>query len=262
MPRSPNPGPALFRTTAALLVVACSACADRAPVHVRAFLQEGVPLPEAELTAVPFNPGRLLDSLAGVALTPEPNFSALETRIREYRRDSTAAVPQSDATVTWLATRDSVARVARELARQDRRAPGYREAYARFRQLYARYAARQADREAGLRGFFSKDRALASEASRASDSLRAWENQAYRGFPEVAERALALTGREVSRIKTDSVGAAEMDLPNGDWWVLARVRDPENPFQELSWSVPIRVSAGLPFSLPLIRANAVSRWRH
>jgi hypothetical protein len=262
MPRSPNLSPALLRTATVLLLLACSACSERAPVRVRTLFQGSVPVPDVELTAVPFNPAQLLDSLADVAPTPEPDFSGLEARIRDYRRDSTAAVPQTDATVAWLATRDSVARMSRELARQDRRAPGYREAYARFRQLYARYAARQADRETGLRRFFSKDWALATEASRASDSLRAWENQAYRGFPEVAERTLAMTGREVSRIKTDSVGAAEMELPNGDWWVLARVRDPENPFQELSWSVPIRVSAGLPFSLPLIRANAVSRWRH
>ena len=66
----------------------------------------------------------------------------------------------------------------------------------------------------------------------------------------------------MTRTETDSVGGVEVELPNGDWWVTARARDPDNPFMEFYWNVPVRVRTGLPFSLPLMRENATVRWRH
>src|SRR6185436_7129790 len=55
-----------------------AACADRAPVHVRAFHQTGVPLSWLEVSAIPFDPGRILDSLTRFASAPPPDFRALE----------------------------------------------------------------------------------------------------------------------------------------------------------------------------------------
>jgi hypothetical protein len=113
-----------------------------------------------------------------------------------------------------------------------------------------------------MRGLFSTDRALADEATRASDSLRAWESIAYREFPAAAEARAASAGRPASTIETDSLGRGELELANGEWWITARIPDPDNPFQELHWSLPVRVAAGLPVGLPIMRDNATIRWRH
>ncbi len=246
------------------ILIVFQGCADHAPVHVRAFLQEGVPLPDVELTAIPFDPDRLLDSLGRATGSPRPSFPALAQQIREYRRreEPSASATEASANVAWLATRDSVTRMARDLGRQDRKASGYREAYARFRQLYGRYTARQAEREARLRSSASGDRELASAVTRASDSLRAWESVAHRDFPSAAGARVAEAGRPAQQAETDSLGNATLELANGDWWVMARVPDPDNPFQELRWSVPVRVAAGLGVGLPLMRSNGRSEWMH
>jgi hypothetical protein len=73
---------------------------------------------------------------------------------------------------------------------------------------------------------------------------------------------VARSGRAPSHVKTDSVGAIALELPNGEWWVTATVPDPDNPFEELHWNVPVRITAGLPLGVPLMRANATLRWRH
>lgn len=249
------------RRFVAVLVLVLTACADRAPVHFRVLLPSGVPVASLEISALPFDADRVLDSLARVADSPKPSFPDLEERIRNYQRPE-RGIPEGNSTTAWLAVRDSVARLARELSHQDRRAAGYRESYARFRQLYARYTAREADREKQVQGFFAGDRTLAEAATHASDSLRAWEQNAYHDFPAIAEDRVAQLRREVARTETDSLGRADIELANGDWWVTARVLDPENPFKEYHWNMAVSVRAGLPMGLPLMRANASERWRH
>ncbi|MBI4419538.1 MAG: hypothetical protein HY560_01825 [Gemmatimonadetes bacterium] len=235
------------------------AACGTAPVEVRAFLRPGVPLGELEISAVPFDVAALLDSLGELAPAPRPDFPELEEEVREYRRGVGRSVGD-DVTGAWLATRDSVKRLSQALSRMDRNAPSYREAYARFRDLYQRYAAREAAREAGLRRLFAGDRELAERAARAADALRAWERAAYGTFPELA--AARARGRPARRVRTDTTGGARLDLPGGRWWLNARFPDPDNPFHELQWNVPVAVTAGLPFAVPLLEANAVKRWRH
>ena len=245
-----------------LLLAACSAPAR---VEVHASLASGVPLTDLAVTALPFDAERVFDSLARLSPTPRPDFSALEARLQAYRRQATPAADPNDASglnAAWMAVRDSVARMARELSHGDRKSSAYREAYLRFRQLYARYSAKEAEREARARNLHSGDRVIAEEATHASDSLRAWETQAYGAFPAAAEAQVARLGRSVTATETDSVGTVELELANGDWWVTARARDPENPFLEIYWNVPLRVAGGLPFSVPLMPENATTRWRH
>jgi hypothetical protein len=159
------------------------------------------------------------------------------------------------------ATRDSVLRLSAALRRMDRNAPGYREAYSRFRDLYARYSSREAARDNATRRTGTAERRLADQASRAADSVRAWEREAYRDFPRLAQERAGRTGRAPERISTDSSGRAALHLAAGDWWLSARLADPANPFLEYSWNVGF-TTAGLPFGVPLSPANAVTRWRH
>jgi len=239
-----------------------SACRGPTPVHVRATFQPGVPLLGLEIAALPFDAEVLLDSLGRTAQAPRPGFPELEEQMRQYRRDDGRddRTVEPEVTAAWLATRDSVARLSESLRRMDRRGPGYRGAYARFRELYGRFAARAAARESGLRKLYGSDRNLAQRASRAADELRTWERDAYHAFPQLAGARAA--GRPAQRASTDSTGAVHFDLRSGHWWLTARIPDPDNPFEEWHWNVPVTVTAGLPFAVPLLRVNATARWRH
>jgi hypothetical protein len=243
-----------------LPLLALVACRDPAPVHVQAQLAPEFPLGELDVVAVPFSTERLLDSLERAAPRRRPTFPDLEARMRRFTPGSPEQ-PDTSLTLTWKATRDSVARMADRLRSMDRGAPAYREAYNRFRDLYQRYTARAAAREAALRAVLADDRRLAQEAGRAADSLRAWEREAYREFPRLAESRVRQAGRPLARAETDSAGRATLELTPGDWWLSARFTHPENPFIEYRWNVPVRV-AGLPFALPLTPANAQPGWRH
>jgi hypothetical protein len=228
---------------------------------VRALLDHTLPLAGLEVAAVPFDADGLLDSLAAAAPTPRPEFAELEERLTQFRPRAIPGEPDSNLTAAWHATRDSVRRLVDRLERMDRASPEYAAGYTRLRDLYARFTARQAAREAALRRLLSEDRSLADRAARAADSLRAWERVAYRDFPRLADARVRAAGRTVARATTDSAGRVVFQLSRGPWWVYARFTDPENPFIEFRWNVAA-TAAGLPFGLPLSRATSDSRWRH
>jgi len=251
----------------AVLVGCLIGCSQPTPVHVRAQLATEAPLRGLEIVALPFDPRAMLDSLAAAAPTPRPEFPELELRILSYNPSPGAGEAgkadqrSMESTLASVATRDSVLRLSAALRRMDRTAPGYRESYGRFRDLYARYSAREAARENALRKLHAGDRSLAEQAARAADSLRMWERVAYRDFPRIAQDRAAALGRAPQRVTTDSAGRATVDLASGAWWLSARLADPVNPFIEYSWGIPL-TAAGLPFGIPISLTNAETQWRH
>lgn len=241
------------------MVGALSACTDRpTTVGVRVTL-DGAPVPGLEVVAWPFDPGRLLDSLAAAHPEPRPDFAELEGELLAFRPP--APPPEDTAEIGWLATRDSVASLADSLNAVDRRSPGYAEAYRRFRQLYMRLVQRSASREAARRADLDPVRDIARRAARAADSLRGWERAAYAGFDSTVARVAAETGRDALVTTTASDGWLELELTPGPWWLEARLPHPDNPFAEYAWRVGI-VTAGLPFRISLSEATASLEWRH
>jgi len=235
------------------------ACSDApTPIAIRATL-DGVPLVGLEITAYPFDPERLLDSLAGAYGEPKPDFSALEAELLAFVPPAPA--PDDTDDMAWHATRDSVAALADSLNRVDRRSQGYRDAYRRFRQLYGRLVQRSGAREAARRDDLDPLRDLARRAGRAADSLRSWERAAYAGFDGAAATLITAGSRRPVTGTTAPDGWVALDLPRGSWWIEARLGHPENPFAEYVWRVPV-VSAGLPFRVGLSAANAHLEWRH
>jgi hypothetical protein len=65
----------------------------------------------------------------------------------------------------------------------------------------------------------------------------------------------------VRTVVTDSSGHADVELPRGDWWLVLRVPDPENPFLEYRWHVGVRVTP-FPERVPLLPLDAEHVWRH
>jgi hypothetical protein len=241
------------------LLAGAGACGGDTRVEIVASLEPGVPLEGLEVVALPYDPERLLDSLAALAPTPRPDFSALEAELLAFKRPE---YPEDDAAVqAWAAVRDSVRRLSDSLGGLDRRSAGYAAAYDRFRRLYERFLQKTAARDAGVRELTAEVRELAVRAGRAADSLRGWEREAWAPADSAATLTQAATGRAAVWGTVDSAGTVTLTLPSGDWWVQALVPHPENPFVEYAWNVPM-TAAGLPFRVPLSEANTRPRWRH
>jgi len=249
-----------MRVVGALAVAgALSACADRpTSVAVRVTL-DGMPVPGLDVIAYPFDPDRILDSLAAAFPEPRPDFTSLE---RELLAFSPPQPPAEDtAEVGWRATRDSVVALADSLNAVDRRAAGYGDAYHRFRQLYMHLVQRSATRESARRADLDPVRELARRAGRAADSLRSWERRAYAGFDSAVARLVATGLPAPVLTTTEADGWLELELAPGAWWLEARLPQRDNPFGEYVWSVGL-VSAGLPFRLPMTEETATLAWRH
>lgn len=212
------------------------------------------------IAVLPFDPERVLDSLAAVAATPKPVFPDLEPAMRAFRPPDERVLDPAEA--PWRALRDSASALADSLRRLDRRSARYAELYEQFRRLYRRLAQRTADRDRAIRALTEADRALADRARAAAESLRAWEATAYAAFPAVAEAMLAATGRSSHQAATDSAGIARFTLEPGAWWVVARYPHPANPFLEYYWRRPLVLTGLASLRLPLRFEGAELRWRH
>lgn len=243
------------------LSLTASGCGGRSDsVVVRASDEEGDPLAGLTVTAYPYDPDQLLDSLGAAAPTPRPRFPDLWRQLEAYRPPEDG--PIRELSQPWRALRDSVARLADSLNAADRRAPAYAAAYDRFRTMYTRLAQRAAERDAALRALGGDDVALARRAQAAAESLRTWEYQAYAAYPEIAEARVAADGRALRDGTTDAHGHVTFDLEPGRWWLVARSPNSDNPFEEYYWNRPVTVTALLPVRVPLTTRNARVRWRY
>ncbi|NIM52427.1 MAG: hypothetical protein GTN62_14055 [Gemmatimonadales bacterium] len=245
----------------AILALATLACHQgEARLVLRAAWGPEDPITDLHITALPFDPDQILDSLVTLAPSPKPTFTELERELANYRRPDPGRF--DEASRPWSALRDTVERLADSLNAMDRTVPSYGPMYDRFRRLYARLAQRAAESDALLRELNGEDVGLARRAQAAAESLRTWEREAFATYPDAAAVALARTERVVHEETTDTTGVAELELEPGRWWIVARYADPENPFQEYYWNVPVTVTRLVPVRLPLTRANTVWRWRH
>jgi len=238
-----------------------SGCTGTKPsVILRASDEHGGPLRALQITAYPFDPDRLLDSLAEVSPTPRPEFRDLWAQLQAYRPPDDG--PIREVSRPWRALHDSVAGLADSLNAADRRSPTYAAAYERFRTMYARLAQRAAERDAALRALGGDDIGLARRAQMAAESLRTWEYQAYSAYPDIAEARVASEGRTLRDGVTDDHGEVRFELEPGQWWLVARAPVPDNPFEEYYWHTSVTVSALLPIRVPLSTGNAIVRWRY
>lgn len=257
----PRAARALLAALAALcLGSAASACRGEMELTIRARDQEGNPLHGLEISLLPVDADRILDSLEAVAPVPRPRFPELESEMANYRRRERPQFAEQDR--AWRATRDSLAALSDSLRRMNRAAPAYREAYARLRALYSRLNRLTAERDRAIQAAIGDDRELARRAARAADSLRRWERIAFADYPEVLTAAVLASGREPRQVATDSSGEARVAVEPGRWWLYARLADPENPFQEFYWSVTVKTNRWVPSVAVLNYQNAQRRWRH
>ncbi len=247
--------------TAAMALILGSACgAGEISLDVFASDEDGRPLSGLEVTVLPHDHVRLLDSLGTAALTPRPTFEHLEREFQGYRMPDVEALHSADG--EWRAIRDSVRHLSDSLNVVGRDAPGYARRYQYLGDLYRRFTQLTAERDARLRDQIGAHRDLAEAAQAAADSLRLWEQVAYADYRALAESASIGTGREGLTAVTGPDGIATVSLEPGPWWVTARLRDPENPYREYFWNIGLVAGRFGPRRVPLALEFAERRWRH
>ncbi len=239
-----------FGTVMLALQTGCSG--PDATLEVRAVL-DGTPQSGQEIAVLSYDTQRILDSLERASRDPRPEFSELDAALRAFRRADPDSI--ADLHSEWTKTRQTVDRLADSLNQIGRAAPGYAAAYARFRAAYRNLAGTEAGLESRMRTELADDRDLAQRAAAAADSLRSWERTAFRDFSRLT------ASLEKVLVTTDSVGRARVSLSPGRWWIVGRVSDPDNPFLEFSWNVPVVVSSLVPIVVPVGDHNVTLRWR-
>lgn len=220
------------------------------------------PLAGLQITALPVDAQAVLDTLARQAASPQPTFPELEAEMSAYRMGRGAPTGDAPADEAWQATRDSLEALADTLRGLDRASLAYRNAYQRLRALYDRFGRRAAARDRTTRATQQSDRDLALRAAQAADSLRRWEQAAYAVFPEHLRATVQRTGRDIQQRTLDSTGRVRLALQPGRWWVEARLTDPQDPFEEYVWNLPVTITPLVPAILPLTGWTAQRRWRH
>ncbi len=250
----------MLRPTLIIATIAtAAACSNEADLSVY-FLLGGDPVIGAEVVALPFDPGAILDSLATNSDDPAPSFEALETALFAFEASDDSALAAINR--PWQALRDSVADLSETLQAMDRTDPAYAVAYEAFRVLYAQFTRRTAERGRAVTDLDGNAVALARWAQAAADTLRTWERSVFGPYDSLAATSLMRTGRDAHAIPLDVDGQAHLELEPGAWWLIVRVADTDNPFLEYYWNVPVIVNGLVPTVLTADERHAQHRWRH
>ncbi len=235
-----------------MVLIGLAGCGGEGEIVLTAILDE-VPLVGLEVVALPYDAQAILDSLGRAGSTDRPDYTALEAELEAYRRKDSDSIASLSA--EWAEARLAVAELADSLHRMERGSAEYASAYIRFRTAYQALSREEVVLERRMRRELGSDRDLAARAGAAADALRRWEEEAYRAFPDLVAGRDGLAGR------TDSLGQARLELAAGRWWLVARRPDPQNPFMEFVWNVPLVVSSIVPVATPLSGHNVTLRWR-
>ncbi len=235
-----------------MVLIVLAGCGGEGEVVLTATLDE-VPLVGLEIVALPYDAQSILDSLGRAAPTPRPDYTALEMELRDYQRKDSDSI--GNLNTEWAEARRPIADLAETVNEMERGSAEHASAYARFRTAYHALSREEVKLERRMKRELGSDRDLAVRAGVAADSLRRWEEDAYRTFLDVVVGQDGITG------STDSLGQARLGLEAGRWWLVARRPDPENPFMEFAWNVPLVVSSIVPVATPLSGENGNLRWR-
>lgn len=230
-------------------------------IEVRIQYPDGIALADVEITALPFDRDAIRDSLASASQVPRPQFRDLETELAAYEFPDLSDLDQTLS--PWQAIHDSVRHLADSLngAGPDS-SEQYARVYGRLRDQYQRLAQSTVQRDAAMREIVGDDKDLAMRVTAAADSLRAWESAALASYPDLADSAIARSGRTIHSAKTDEGGLVDFTLAPGRWWFIARWPDPANPFREHYWNVGVRVRLIGSKSVILYEGNGTGRWRY
>ena len=252
------------RITLACCALIVGACGARTSLEIRAQL-DGTPLENLHITALPFDPDDLLDSLAAASPTPRPDMiRSGDCSSATSRRSCGIFDPQ------MTPRRNGLLAPGWRSGTRSRDWPIPSTRQTDVRQTIPRRTSDSAPCTAAFRSGLPNVTQRSGASTVPTCSLHgARRQQPIRSvpgntthYPDVARQKVERLGRPAMETTTDSSGVAELALASGAWWIVARWPDPGDPFMEYYWNVPVHVNGWLPAAVPLHRTTAVRRWRH
>jgi len=202
----------------------------------------------------PFDRDFIFDSLTQAAPRPEPEFP--EELLA--RRDSLLVFQQEwrDAEAEWLALRDQLEGIAREMEDYNPAEPRYQQLFNQFNQVEGRYLDAEERKDSAFARFDELQQATFTELEQARALTEAWEDEAFADYGRVVQERLRDMRRDILADTTDATGRAQFRPQPGEWWVVTRY---QLPTVELYWNIPIQVQRGEPIELRLSAENAEER---
>ena len=212
------------------------------------------PIENLAVQVLPFDRDALFDSLTAAAPSPEPGFPEALQIMQDSLFD--AQETQRLAESEWLALRERLQEISRELQQYTQAEARYRILFNEFNDLEARVsAAQRRQNEAFARVEAIQSRVL-GELAEARILQEQWEDQAFADYTTILAARLRETGRDILADTTDAMGQATVRPAPGEWWVHARY---SLPTEELYWNIRVNVERGDPLQVRLSRQNAEAR---
>jgi hypothetical protein len=212
------------------------------------------PIENLEIELLPFDRDIVLDSLAAAAPNPEPGFP-MELQIMQ---DSLFAAQedQREAESEWLALRERLQQISREM-RQFSPAEGqYRVLFNEFNDLESRVSGAERRQNEAFRRVEDLQSRVLGDLNEARILQENWEDEAFADYFTVMQARLQESRGEIQLLNTDGLGQATFSVKgSGAHWVHARYRLPS---EELYWNIRVEVG-GDPVQLRLTRENAEVR---
>lgn len=203
---------------------------------------------------LPFDRDSVFEALATRADEPEPQVpEEIQTAF-----DSVARLQEQwrELESQWTEVRDSLRQLSDRLQNMDPRGRDYRQLFERFDQMERRERGLNQQKNQAFERFDQLQRTTLEQADSIRAVREAWEDAAFRDYPDVVDSLLEARGREIHQDTTDNEGYASVRLGGDRWWAHARVT---LPFGELYWNVPFNPSET--DTLRLTPENAEQRLR-
>jgi hypothetical protein len=212
------------------------------------------PVENLEVQLVPFDRDAIFDSLTAAAPRPEPGFPA-ELQVMQ---DSLFAAQetQRQAESEWLALRERLQQITREMEQYSRAEGQYLVLFRESEQLFERVAAAERRQTDAFRRVEELQSRVLGDLNVARLEQEAWEDEAFEDYFDVVARRVQALRRDIAYDTTNAQGMAAVRVPPGDWWVHARYT---LPTEELYWNIRVNVERGDPIRVFLSRENAEPR---
>jgi hypothetical protein len=248
--------------TAALVPLALAACgpgelvvtAEAEVMNPETGAMEVRPVGNLEVQLLPFDRDFLFDSLAQAYDQPEPVFPEEVAIMRDSLFQ--AREEWSTAEAEWLAVRDRLETISREMAQYSQAEARYRELFFEFEEQETRLRQAEQRRDAAFNLYDRLQRDVLGELDQARLVQEQWEDEAFAPYGEVVVARLQETGRDIMADTTDATGVVRMRPRPGEWWVFSRHR---LATEELYWNIRVDVERGDPIEIRLNRENAEIR---
>lgn len=214
------------------------------------------PIADLEIQVFPFDRDLVFESLASAAATPEPQIPEDLLALQEEIAAAQAEWNQAEA--TWANGRARLQSIVDAMEPLNQAEAQYIALFREFQDVETQVNRAERIKDQAFDRFTGLQQGYIQRA----DSMRfirdQWADEAFATVNEVFLTRVRELGAEILADTTDAQGFALIDVPPGQWWVVAFY---EQAFSELYWNLPITVERGDPIQIRLNLENAAIRPR-